>query len=116
MKIYSEVGDRHDGQALSAATYYIPQRDEGENPVTTVPCRGLERPSWWLRTNRNVRNFAVETLRELNYHVLDAPNGAARLRILDAHPEIVLLLTDVGLPGGMNGRQLADEASGEGRT
>ena len=32
------------------------------------------------------------------------------LKLLDAHPHIKLLFTDVGLPGGMNGRQLADEA------
>jgi DNA-binding response OmpR family regulator len=32
------------------------------------------------------------------------------LRILASHREVALLLTDVGLPGGMNGRQLADEA------
>ena len=57
-----------------------------------------------------VRRFAVEMLRELGYRVLDAPDGAAGLRMLDAHPEIILLFTDVGLPGGMNGRRLADEA------
>jgi CheY-like chemotaxis protein len=49
-------------------------------------------------------------LRELGYRVLDAPDGATGLRVLDAHPEITLLFTDVGLPGGMNGRRLADEA------
>jgi CheY-like chemotaxis protein len=32
------------------------------------------------------------------------------LRLIDAHRDITLLFTDVGLPGGMNGRQLADEA------
>ena len=32
------------------------------------------------------------------------------LRLLDTHRAIKLLLTDVGLPGAMNGRQLADEA------
>jgi CheY-like chemotaxis protein len=42
--------------------------------------------------------------------VLDARDGPHALRILDAHRSIALLLTDVGLPGGMNGRQLADEA------
>jgi PAS domain S-box-containing protein len=57
-----------------------------------------------------VRRFAVEMLRELGYRVLDAPDGATGLRTLDAHPEITLLFTDVGLPGGMNGRQMADEA------
>jgi CheY-like chemotaxis protein len=57
-----------------------------------------------------VRRFAVEMLWELGYRVLDAPDGATGLRMLDAHPEIILLFTDVGLPGGMNGRRLADEA------
>jgi CheY-like chemotaxis protein len=57
-----------------------------------------------------VRRFAVEMLGELGYRVLDAPDGATGLRMLDAHPEITLLFTDVGLPGGMNGRRLADEA------
>jgi CheY-like chemotaxis protein len=49
-------------------------------------------------------------LRELGYRVLEAANGVAALEIVQTHPEIYLLFTDVGLPGGMNGRQLADEA------
>ena len=32
------------------------------------------------------------------------------MRLLESHPEIALLFTDIGLPGGMNGRQLAEEA------
>ena len=36
--------------------------------------------------------------------------GELRLRLLDMRPDIKLLFTDMGLPGGMNGRQLADEA------
>jgi CheY-like chemotaxis protein len=43
--------------------------------------------------------LAVEILFELGYVVLDAPDGPAALRIFDAHREIKLLLTDVGLPG-----------------
>jgi CheY-like chemotaxis protein len=42
--------------------------------------------------------------------VLEAADGAAGLRLLDAEPAIALLFSDVGLPGGMNGRQLADRA------
>ena len=49
-------------------------------------------------------------LRELGYTVLEAPLAAAALHLLERHPEIKLLFTDVGLPGGMNGRQLADAA------
>jgi CheY-like chemotaxis protein len=58
----------------------------------------------------DVRNYTVDVTTELGYGVLSAPNGRAALQLLDAHPELRLLFTDVGLPGGMNGRQLADEA------
>jgi CheY-like chemotaxis protein len=58
----------------------------------------------------DVRSFTIEMLRELGYTVLAATDAPSALRTLDAHREIVLLFTDVGLPGGMNGRQLADEA------
>ena len=58
----------------------------------------------------DVRAYSTDTLRDLGYHVLEAPNGRAALQILDRHPEIAVLFTDVGLPGGMNGRQLAEEA------
>jgi signal transduction histidine kinase len=57
-----------------------------------------------------VRAFTVEMLRELGYGILEAANGHAALRLIDANPAIQLLFTDVGLPGGVNGRQLADEA------
>jgi CheY-like chemotaxis protein len=42
--------------------------------------------------------------------VVEAGTGATALEALAAHPDIALVLTDVGLPGGMNGRQLADKA------
>jgi PAS domain S-box-containing protein len=58
----------------------------------------------------DVRASTVEMLEDLGYRVLAAANGAAALELLAAHPEIRLLFTDVGLPGGMNGRQLADAA------
>jgi CheY-like chemotaxis protein len=58
----------------------------------------------------DVRANTTGILRELGYAVLEAPSGAAALHLLEAHPEIKLLFTDVGLPGGMNGRQLAEAA------
>ena len=58
----------------------------------------------------DVRAHSTGILRELGYTVLEAPIAAAGLRLLERHPEIRLLFTDVGLPGGMNGRQLADAA------
>jgi CheY-like chemotaxis protein len=57
-----------------------------------------------------VRSFSTEIVRDLGYEVLTAPDGQAALRLLDDHPEVRLLWGGVGLPAGMNGRQLADEA------
>ncbi len=57
-----------------------------------------------------VRMLAVEELQDLGYSVIEAEDGASALRILNSARDISLLITDVGLPGGMNGRQLADAA------
>ncbi|WP_268988807.1 PAS domain S-box protein [Stutzerimonas stutzeri] len=57
-----------------------------------------------------VRMLVVEILQELGYRVLQAADGNEGLRILQSGAPIALLVTDVGLPGGMNGRQLADAA------
>ena len=55
-----------------------------------------------------VRMLATEILEELGYNALEASDGAAGLEILRSDMRVDLLVTDVGLPGGMNGRQLAD--------
>jgi CheY-like chemotaxis protein len=52
----------------------------------------------------------AESLQEAGYEVLEAEDGEAGLRILRSPAVISLLVTDVGLPGGMNGRQMADAA------
>jgi signal transduction histidine kinase len=57
-----------------------------------------------------LRSYTVETLAELGYRVLPATNGAAAIDILDSGADIDLLFTDVVMPGGLNGRQLANEA------
>jgi PAS domain S-box-containing protein len=58
----------------------------------------------------SVRQLITEVLEELGYTALQAENGASGLAILDSNRRVDLLVTDVGLPGGMNGRQLADAA------
>jgi CheY-like chemotaxis protein len=58
----------------------------------------------------SVRMLLNETLTDLGYQVLHAENAMAGLKILESNIRIDLLVTDVGLPGGMNGRQLADAA------
>ena len=57
-----------------------------------------------------VRMLVGDVLRELGYGVVEAADGAEGLRILRSRQRVDLLVSDVGLPGGMNGRQLADAA------
>ncbi len=56
-----------------------------------------------------VRQFSVDALEELGYRVLEADGAAAALRLIDAHPEIDLLFTDIVMPD-VNGRKLAEAA------
>ncbi|WCT72220.1 PAS domain-containing protein [Sphingomonas naphthae] len=57
-----------------------------------------------------VRMLVVEIAEELGYDVIEAFDGSSALRALQSAPRIDLLITDVGLPGGLNGRQVADAA------
>jgi CheY-like chemotaxis protein len=56
----------------------------------------------------SVRMLLTEVLAELGYTAIEAADGSSALRVLQSDARIDLLVTDVGLPGGMNGRQLAD--------
>jgi len=57
---------------------------------------------------QTVRMLVTDVLEELGYAAIEAEDGNAGLQILESKRHIDLLITDVGLPGGMNGRQLAD--------
>jgi CheY-like chemotaxis protein len=57
-----------------------------------------------------VRDYVVAQLHSLGYTAMTASNAAEALAILDGGAEPDLLLTDVIMPGGMNGRELADRA------
>jgi hypothetical protein len=57
-----------------------------------------------------IRMTVVEELTDLGYTCVEAGTGQAALDLLAQRPEIALLLTDVGLPGGLNGRQVAETA------
>jgi PAS domain S-box-containing protein len=110
-RIYSEVGKgamiciylpRHAGEAAEdqvqlPGTIDAPRAEGGET-VLVVDDEVL------------VRMLAVEQLEELGYSVIEAGDGPSALKILNSPQPISLLITDVGLPGGMNGRQVADAA------
>ncbi len=57
-----------------------------------------------------VRSVLIEVLHDLGYHALEAVDGREALGLLRGDWQLDLMVTDVGLPGGMNGRQLASLA------
>ena len=110
IKIYSEAGE---GTAIKLYLPRLMDENQVEPWVPTERKTGSEdRPVQILlvEDDEDVNRFSSEVLREDGYHVISTHDGAAGLRLLDANPDIKLLFTDVVLPGGMNGPQLADEA------
>ena len=110
VKIYSEVGEG------TTVKLYLPRlmiggRGAAEGGGRAVPLPRHGETILVVEDDADMRATTVEMIRELGYRVIEAPDGGRpRLRLLDAHRDIALLFTDVGLPGGMNGRQLSDEA------
>jgi CheY-like chemotaxis protein len=110
VRLYSEEGEG------TAVKLYLPRllaADEAgvaEAVTDHAPHSRIGETILVVEDDEDVRAHSTGILRELGYVVLVAPLAAPALQILEEHPEISLLFTDVGLPGGMNGRQLADEA------
>jgi PAS domain S-box-containing protein len=58
----------------------------------------------------DMRTYSAEALRALNYDPVEAPDGPSALALLDQRPDIAVLFSDVVLPGGMSGFELARAA------
>lgn len=111
VKIYSEVG-----QGTTVKVYLPrllrrpqPQPDAPARASTALPLGDAQELVLVVEDEPAVREFSVQVLQDLGYRVLEADGAEAALRLLDAHPDIALLFTDVIMPG-LNGRQLADRA------
>ncbi|MEA3391231.1 PAS domain-containing protein [Sphingobium sp. CCH11-B1] len=113
VRIYTEVG------AGTTMCLYLPRlegADADQDVADPGPAARTDPPDPGLGTilvvddEPTVRMLAVEVARDAGYHVLEAEDGPGALAILDQGHDIDLLITDVGLPGGLNGRQVADAA------
>lgn len=81
---------------------------EAAPPGPAPDAPGLDRTLLLVDDEEIVRMTLAERLRELGYRVLEAADGPAALQKLDTCVQIDMLITDVGLPKGMNGRQVAE--------
>ena len=110
VRIYSEVGQgtmaciylpRHLGEAetveLAPELADAPRAEDGQTVLV-------------VDDEPTVRMLVTEVLEDLGYRAIEAADGGAGLQVLQSDARIDLLVTDVGLPGGMNGRQVADAA------
>ena len=110
VRIYSEIGlgstvciylPRHYGEVAvddpNAKLALLPRSEQGETVLVVD-----DEPS--------VRMLVADILGDLGYTAIEAGDSAAGLKVLQSEVRIDLLVTDVGLPGGMNGRQMADAA------
>jgi len=110
VRIYSELGQG------TTMCLYFPRVHSREDAEQESPLRALPTPSSGGETvlvvddEPSIRALIADALADLGYTAIEAGDGASGLAMLQANPAIQLLVTDVGLPRGMNGRQLADAA------
>lgn len=109
-RIYSEVGQgttvkiylpRHTGkpeeESLSVAEVELPRAEAGETVLV-------------VDDEPTIRMLVADTLSDLGYQSIEVGDAAAGLKVLESDVAIDLLITDVGLPGGMSGKEMADAA------
>ncbi|WP_066699485.1 ATP-binding protein [Sphingobium amiense] len=109
VRIYSEVG-----QGTMVCIYLPRHRGEEEEdaPILVEPAltTDSDRTVLVIDDEPSVRMLVCDALTDLGYHCLEAGDGPSGLRILESAGRVDMLVTDVGLPGGLNGRQVADAA------
>jgi signal transduction histidine kinase len=109
VRIYSEVGKG------TTMCLYLPRFTGRANDVETpeahaVTETGRGETVLIIDDEPTVRMLIIEVLEEAGYFVIEAVDGVAGLKILQSDVSIALLITDVELPGGLNGRQVAEAA------
>ena len=108
VRIYSEIG-RGSMVCLYLPRYIGDAEHEEDRRDAAVPPRAEQGETVLIVDDEpTVRMLITEVLEDLGYRAIEASDGAAGLHALQSDVRIDLLVTDVGLPGGMNGRQVAD--------
>jgi PAS domain S-box-containing protein len=111
IQIYSELGQGTSVRIFLPLAESVRTSEElapGAGEMDAMP-RGSE-TILVVEDDARVRRVTTARLRSLGYEVIEADNGAAAFALLAAHPKIAMIFTDVVMPGGMNGDELAEAA------
>jgi PAS domain S-box-containing protein len=107
IRVYSELGF---GTTFKV---YLPRADENSHeaggPAAEVVVEGGNETILAVEDDALVRTYVTAQLQGLGYTTLSAKNAKEALELIDGGADFDLLFTDVIMPGGMNGRELADE-------
>ena len=101
VRIHSTVGE-----GTTVSVYRPRHRGEAEREVA-APEVGLRLV---VDDEPSVRMLVTDVLADLGYTAVEAADAVGGLKGLQSDARIDLLVTDVRLPGGLNGRQMADAA------
>ncbi|WP_022721876.1 ATP-binding protein [Rhodopseudomonas sp. B29] len=108
VRIYSEVGQG------TMVCIYLPRHrgevaeDEAHPDSQVIPFAQRGETVLIVDDEPTVRMLITDVLEDLGYTAIEAADSVGGLKLLQSDARIDLMVTDVGLPGGMNGRQLAD--------
>ena len=108
VRIYSELG-QGTTMCLYLPRYYGSAREEAAHADLSDAPRAEQGETVLIVDDEpSVRMLVSEVLEDLGYTAIEAADGPTGLKIMQSDARLDLLVTDVGLPGGMNGRQMAD--------
>ena len=109
IRIYSELGEG------SVVKIYLPRYFGDETGVEikrdeVATQRGDGETVLVVEDESKLRAYAVEALEELGYDVISAADGPSALDLLSTKKKVDLLFSDIVLPNGISGKELADRA------
>jgi signal transduction histidine kinase len=111
VRVYSEVGKG------TTMCIYLPRYQDGDtesdealSPSAPIEHVGDGQVVLVIDDEPTLRMLIAEVLGDAGYTAIEASDGKSALRVLESTARIDLMITDVGLPNGLNGRQVADAA------
>jgi signal transduction histidine kinase/CheY-like chemotaxis protein len=110
VRVYSELGEGTTVKIYLPRYLGVEDRAEEAEPAHANAGMNGSETILVVEDDHTLRAYAVESLAEHGYRVLAAANAGEALKILEAGDAVHLLFTDIVMPGGINGRQLADDA------